>query len=49
MRNPWYVIAWRTLWIGPVFLGLMAALAFVCIGWGPREAKSMWRGGLRWR
>lgn len=41
--NPWYIIGWRVLWAGPVFVSLCLLVAFASIGWGYREGVRVWR------
>ena len=36
---PWYIIAWRALWIGPAFLFLTLSALFLFLGWGPSYAR----------
>ena len=41
--SPWYVVAWRSVWIVPCYaaLGLLCGLYAVC--YGPGSAKRLWR------
>lgn len=39
---PWYVIAWRALWLIPYSISIMLVCLCVLCMYGPREARSLW-------
>lgn len=40
---PWYVIAWRLLWAGPLWVAFLMAVVVLAVMYGPREARHFWR------
>ena len=40
---PWYVVAWRMVWIIPLKIAREAFLLFAMMGWGREIAKKMRR------
>lgn len=40
--SPWYVIAWRSIWIIPAWVLRIALVAVVAAGWGKRSAEILW-------
>ena len=40
--SPWYIIAWRALWMGPMWVLKIALVTVAAIGWGKRSAEILW-------
>lgn len=40
---PPHVIAWRLIWILPLWLFRMCYLTIVLVGWGPKTFYQMWQ------
>jgi hypothetical protein len=40
--SPWWVIAWRAVWIGPTWTLAAALVLVVAIGWGKRKAEILY-------
>jgi len=40
--SPWYVIAWRSIWMIPEWILRIALVTVVAIGWGKRAAETLW-------
>lgn len=40
---PWFVIAWRAVWMPLIYGGLVIACAGVALANGPRQALRFWR------
>ena len=40
--SPWYTILWRTVWVGPAFIGRVLFVTGILMMYGPTEAGHAW-------
>lgn len=45
-RAPWYIIAWRCIWVVPLIVFRSFYVATVAIGWGPGTTSEIHRRTL---
>jgi hypothetical protein len=41
--SPWWIIAWRAIWMAPTFILTVFLCCAVCLGWGRKKAENLWR------